>query len=487
MSIQSEISLAVLWTLLAAGCVADRAAERTDGVVRLPDSYEVEAGAKEPAPWYGDFGSEELDELIVRALSDNLRIAAAWERLRRADALVEQSGSALWPTVTASLRAGRSRRESFLSAAGDDASGSVPGRGGVPETGDATFTETRIRGALAARYEVDVWGELRAQASAVELDRDAAGYAAQSLALSIAARVTDVWLDLIWRRELDALLEEQAGVSSTILELIRTRAAVGNPSTIDAKQQAQQVEGLRAEQIRNRLRLNLDRNLLAVLLGVASDEGIEVETARLPEPPALPDPGVPADLLRRRPDVRAAWLRLRAADERSAAAAAARLPGLNLSARVFDESEEVESLFEQTLWSLGAEAVRPLFTAGRLEAEQEEREAGARERLYDYSQTLLTALREVRDAFDRIDRLRELDRSLGRQLEKSGEALELARTQYRNGTASYIQVLTLLRSRQELEQRRLELERRRLGARLRLLRALGGGWTADVSPEGEGT
>jgi outer membrane protein TolC len=200
----------------------------------------------------------------------------------------------------------------------------------------------------------------------------------------------------------------------------------------------------------------------------------------MPELPEIPDPGVPADLIERRPDVRSAMLRLQAADERTAAEVADMLPTLRLSANLSYQAQELADLFDTLFYNLSAEAAQSLFEGGRRLAQVDRAEAAAAEQLYNYGQTLLTAMREVSDALVLEKRQGEFIESLEKQAASAEKALQVARDRYRRGAVEYLRVLTALQSLQQAEQTLLDARRQQFSNRITLCRALGGTWTREL-------
>lgn len=132
--------------------------------------------------------------------------------------------------------------------------------------------------------------------------------------MTTAARVIETWLDLTHSRGQAALLEQQIAIAREYLALAQLQFGQGQGSALDVTQQQQQIESVHAALIQEQANLQLARHELAVLLGEAPQEFGYTPPERLPALPPLPDPGLPAALLQRRPDLRARMFRLRAAD-----------------------------------------------------------------------------------------------------------------------------------------------------------------------------
>jgi outer membrane protein TolC len=219
----------------------------------------------------------------------------------------------------------------------------------------------------------------------------------------------------------------------------------------------------------------VQRHELAVLLGRPPRAENLPEVRTLPPLPPLPDTGLPAELVARRPDGRAAARRLEASDLDLDAAQADRLPALRLTASAAYASDDPGTLFDNWLLNLAAGLTMPLLDGGRRRAETDRTAAVREERVARYREAVLAAFREVEDALVRERRLREEAAALGEELDCGRKALTEARALYVKGQTDYLRVLTALASVQLLERRRISAEANLLRNRVALYRALGGG------------
>jgi len=452
--------------LLCSSCSGTRHAPRSDDVVDTSPDAEIDPRLETLTAdrWCSDFGDVGLDQMVGRAMSDNLELKAAWARLKRADAVADIASARLWPTLSANGTAEYARHGSADFSEFDE--------------GDGSNTEPYWEVSAAASYEVDIWGRHRHRSTAASLEADAAEANARALAITLTSRVAEAWFDVIAQRDRVTLLEDQLEVSNDILELTRLRSRRGIASALDVAQQEQNLESIRGQLAEAESLLSVSRHRLSVLVGERPRRGAAVTQGILP----IESSGVPADLLEQRPDLRAAHLMLEAADERTAAAVADRLPQLRLTGDLGFQAEEISKLFEQLFWTIGAAVTQPVFEGGRLHAEVERNEAIAEERLYVWANTLLVAMREVRDALAREKNQHERLESLERERTIASSALELARKRYRNGASDYLRVLTALETLQEIERTLLEARRQQLSHRIGLCRALGGTWVDSVEP-----
>jgi len=444
--------LAILLLCLLPGCSFVR--EPASPPVALPEAFSDSGAAPLAGRWWRSLDDVELDGLVEQALADNLSLYGAWDRLDQARATARKAGAELLPTLTAEGGVARSWQE---------ASG-------------VRSQATSYSAGLVASYELDLWGRVRASRAASVLEVEATAEDVQASAISLTAEVADTWYRLVEQRGQRLLLESQLDTNLKVLTLLDLQFRTGRIGIADVLQQRQLVESKRGERHAVEARLTVLENALAVLLGQAPGLQELPSQQTLPELPPLPRTGVPAELLERRPDVRRAWLRMRAADQRVASAVAARFPRLSLGGSLEDTAASAGELFDDWFASLAANLALPLVDGGLRRAEVERTRGVAAEALHDYGQVVLEALAEVEDALAQERRQRELVTSLELQVGYAGESVERIRDRYLKGAADYERVLTALLSYQNLQLRVLSARRELLGYRIALCRALAGGW-----------
>jgi outer membrane protein TolC len=305
------------------------------------------------------------------------------------------------------------------------------------------------------------------------LDADAAQEDLQTAALSLAAQICVIWYQLAESLLQLSLLEKQQEVNTLGLELIRLRFTAGQVSIADLLQQQQLIESKTGEMARERAAAGRLENQLAVLAGRAPGMFSLPLQPVLVELPPLPDPGVPLELLSRRPDIRSAFLAVRAADRRVAAAIAETYPRLSLSVDL-STSGSAGELFDNWLAAIAANLIAPLVDGGSRQAEVERTKAVTEERLFAYRQTILEAVGEVEDALIVEEEQKNLIASLEKQLELATQTIVTVRDRYKLGAVDYQRVLTALLSQQTLERNVLAARRQLIDNRIALYRALGG-------------
>ena len=411
-----------------------------------------------PAQWWLTFNDPELASLIDRALARNFSLRSVWDRLAQAEAVARKAGAPLWPSVDGAFEARRSRSE-------------VEGR--VPK--EKVYTTDLALGAVAS-YELDLWGRVRSARDAAALDVLATREQLQAAAITLSAQVAEVWYALVEQRGQVEVLQRQIKVNEDVLEAITARFRSGQSGAADVLRQQQLVESNRGNLVVAEARSTLLEHQLAILLGQPPKTSVASNDSSLSQPEPLPHAGLPAELVRHRPDIRQAYYEVLAADRRVAAAVADRFPRIGLSASVETSGAEWRDLFNNWLGTLAANVVAPLFDGGSRKAEVERTRAVISESLNLYGQTVLNALGEVEDALEQERRQRDLIVSLDKQLELSQRTIERLKDGYLNGAVNYLDFLQALVSQQSLERSQLQARRELLQFRIELCRALGSGW-----------
>ncbi len=419
----------------------------------MPEAFSDSGSQRVPDRWWTVFQDAQLNALVDRALESNFDLRAAWQRLREARAIVVRESASMLPDLEGLFN------------------GEISG--GEPRS------EERLRLGLTSSYEVDLWGRIRSSVEADQYRANATRADYQAAALSLSAEVARAWYRLVEARGQLELLQEQIDANQKTLRLLRSRFANGQVRAVDVIRQRQLLESTREQKSVIRSRLQVLQHQLAVLLGRPPQTKVHSAREDLPDIPALPDTGIPAELVRRRPDVKSAYHRVQAADRELAASISNQYPRLNLTASLSTVSESASHLFEAWARSFSGDLTAPLLDAGRRAAEVDRTEARGKLRLLEYGQAVLSAFQEVEDALvqekGQLDRIRSLERQV-RLAEESSEQL---RSEYYNGAADFIDVLTALTEEQQLRRDLLEARLLRLEYRIGLYRSLAGGFPID--------
>ena len=452
-SIARAAGMMLCLALAAPSCRVPAPAATTP--VAVPKTFSATGTVAAPAQWWTAFGDKQLDALMARAVAGNLDLPAAWDRLAQAEATARRAGADLVPSLTGDASASRTRARTR------------PGGGA---------SANRFALGLTASYEVDLWGRVRSTRDAAALAARASRDDVTATAITLTAQVATAWVRLVDQRGQLALLDGQIRTNAEYLELVTLRFRRGQVSAVDVLQQRQLLESTQAEKVQAEAARQVLEHQVAILLGQPPTAKAAPANGALPALPELPATGLPADLVQRRPDVRAAFLRLGAASQAVAAAVADRFPTVSLAATAETADTNVRDLFGNWLASLAANLAAPILDGGRRAAEVDRARAVAAERLHAYAQAILTSLQEVEDALVQEQRQREFLASLERQLDLASKSAAQTRDRYIKGAEDYLRVLTSLQSYQRLPRSVLAARRELIEFRIDLYRALGGGW-----------
>lgn len=454
--------------LAVSGCVENSA--YLDPTVEVPGSFSESGKVRQPDRWWTVFGSRELNGFVSEAFRSELNLQAAWERFRAAEAVQDRETASLFPELDGIVDA-----ERFDGGGGGNRDGRDGGRGGE----DGKVYEL----GFDASYEIDLWGRIRAASDAERFRASATFADAEAFALALAAEVTSTWMQLLDANARLSLLGEQIETNEKLLTQLKNQFAGGQGRSVDVVRQQQLIAATRQEKHSVESEIRVLENRFAVLLGRPPQSGFKYTQRTLPGLPPLPDTGIPCDLVQRRPDVRAAFDRLRAANRDMAAAVSDQYPRLTLTASITSEDEGAEQLFENWARTFAANLVAPLLDGGRRRAEVRRTLAVEYQLLYDYGQVILTAFQEVEDALVQEKlQLRQI-RELEEQVRLADRAYDQLLVEYLNGFSNFIDLLTALTDRQELRRTLISARRQALEYRIDLYRALAGGCSDSDLPE----
>lgn len=379
-----------------------------------------------PDRWWGAFADAGLDQEINQALCGNFDLAAAVHRLRAAQALTRREASDLFPDLN-----GRASNQNTVG----------PG----PSTARASW-------GLEAAYQLDFWGQIRSRVDA-ELLRTSATHADyHTVALTLSAEIARTWFALIEDYAQLELLDEQVATNEKGLKAVELRfAETGEGGSPNVLRQRQLVQSTLEQIIVVKTDIEILEHRLAVLTGQPPQTATYAPGSVFPELPPIPYTGLPAELLNRRPDVRARHFALAAADRDLAAAVLDQYPRIDLTASILNSAESPETLFRDWFASIGGQLLGPILDGGQRRAEVERQRALVKLRFSEYRQSILIALQEVEDglALERYQ-LERID-NLEKQVELAEKASEQLLQFFITGEATYLDVLSANQSQQRLQ------------------------------------
>jgi NodT family efflux transporter outer membrane factor (OMF) lipoprotein len=430
--------------------------------------------------WWQGFRSEELNELIEQARTQNFDIAAAIARIREADAQVRIAGAAMLPTLNASGNASWSHSSGSTSRVSSTAaSGVVQTTSRVGRPFDTHFYSVNLNTA----YMVDFWERNLATLQAAEASAVFSRFDQQVVALTVVTSVANAWFTALAFADRLAVAQRNLADAEQTLAVIHGRLDVGTASALDVAQQDALVADERATipSFRNQLEQQV------IGLGILVGRPPETITAR---PGSLEDlslprvaAGLPSELLERRPDVAEAEAQLVAANFNIKSARAAFFPTLQLTGSAGFQNAALSTLFGPGgfFTSAAAGLAQPLFDAGLLRGQLEMSKGRYEELLADYRKSVVQAFTDVEDALTAWRFTSEQEALQRQAVITARRAATIARAQMQAGTVDVTTVLqvetTLFNDEDLLAQVRLA----QFQALLSLYKALGGGW---VSPSG---
>ena len=438
--------------VLIGGCSVSSGPQPSEPVT-LPETFSRSGEIVLQEQWWRLFDDAALNRLVDEALVSNLSLQATWERLAQARAAADKSGAGQYPDLTLSG-----------SASSTDNHGAAKG------------SSEYYSAALAASYELDLWGRVGSAAEAARLDVEASKEQLHTAQISLSAEVATTWYGLQGQHLHAALLAEQVTLNEKHLALTERKFRSGQANASDVLQQRQSLEAVKGDAILSQKSIELYEHRLAVLLGRTPGSVQYPQLGALPAIRPLPQTGIPSELLMQRPDVKAAYFTLMADDKRLAAAVAERYPRITLSASLESSAFKAADLFDSWLLGLAGNLAAPLLDGGERKAEVARSEAVRNEQLYTYGDTLLSALREVEDALSEVAHQQRYLASLDKQIALSEASVAQIREHYLHGKSSYVSFLNAQLSHQNLQRTRLTALRELIDKRIALYRSLATGW-----------
>jgi multidrug efflux system outer membrane protein len=423
--------------------------------------------AKTPAAWpstdwWRGFGSAQLDDFIAQAQRANDDIGAAVARVRQADAQVQIAGAPLLPTLGVSADASRQRQKPSVNAS----SGARP----------VTFNQFSAQ--ASASYQLDFWGKNRALSNAARFTATATRYDRATVELTVMTSVATTYFQAIELQDRLNVAQQDLTTAQTILRDLTFEETVGTANALDVAQQATTVAVINASipPLRQQLRQSVDA--LAVLVGkMPQDLQAPAGTlSELSEP--VVGPGLPSELLARRPDVAAAEAQLMSANANIQAARAAFFPSINLTADGGFVSTALSGLISPAnrVFALTGGLTQDIFQGGALVGGYRLNKARYTELLSDYHKSVLSAFSNVEDALVATQQtseqyLREQD-----AVAKARRAYEITEIQLHAGTVNVLTVLNTQSALFSAEDALVQVRFAHLQALVQLFNALGGGW-----------
>ena len=416
------------------------------------------------AAWWATLNDPELSSLIDRAVLGNLDLKKALARVREARARRGMAKADLFPTL--------------------DATGSATWSRTSKDTGTGK-TNDLYAASFDAGWELDIFGGVRRSVEAAGADLQATQEDLRNVLVSLLAEVALNYIDVRTSQVLIAVAEANLEAQSETYQLTQWRYEAGLSDELAVQQARYNLENTRSLIPAFRTRLEEAMNRIAVLLGEQPGKVHPELEKREPIPvtPLNVAVGVPADLLRRRPDVRQAERQLAAQTARIGVATADLYPKFTLSGSIGLEAFSLSNLSSSGAWSLsgGPRITWAIFKGGAIRQNIEVQSALQEQALIQYEATILSALEEVENALVAYAEVQQRRQSLSEATQAAQKAVDLAQHRYQAGLTDFNNVLDAQRSLLSFQEQLAQSEGTVTSNLVRLYKALGGGWTSLVS------
>lgn len=465
--------------LLSACSVGPDYRPRSAAELGVPDAYSVAAApaSENLTKWWRNFDDPVLGQLVEQAAAANLDLAQAVARLRQAREALVVSQSSLLPTLSGSGGFNRTQ--------------TLRGGGTTLTLPDGTVTDTAGGGGrsnfslgLDASYQLDLFGGIRRGVEAGRAQYEATGFDYATTLLSVESEVARNYvLARAYQAQL-ANAKANLAIQDDNLEIAGFRVQAGLVSSVDVEQ----ARASRAQTAANLPQIEQQYNAAVSRIGVLTGQApgalkpLLAEARPIPSGPRTVGAGIPANVLRQRPDVRAAERTLAATTAQIGVAKAQLFPALNISGSLDTTAPSAGGLFDTITGGLFAGLTQAIFNGGRLNAQVRSSRAAADGAFAAYKSSVLTALEDIENAIVALQTAQERERQFVIAHDASNASAILARSQYRTGLTDFTTLNTqeaaLISARNGLVQARSD----KANALIALYAALGGGWDPEVTP-----
>ena len=423
--------------------------------VDLPSTYSTTAEARGPMGWVHDFQDAMLFSLVEEGLHHNHDLVAAAWRIEAAKANAAVTGADRFPSISAGAEAGRAQRLAM---------------------DDSKVTANTFGLDLSASWEADLWGRIRHTERAALHEVIASEADLISVRHALAASIARSWFNLVEAHLQVELAVQTLANYSNSLEVVESGFARGVTRAVDVRLTRTDIATARGRLAAEQRQQDAARRTLLLLTGLPQSTPPPTGHLELPELTETLPAGVPAELLIRRPDLRAANARLGAALDRLNAADRALLPGLRLTGSIGTSSDELEEVLDpdRLIWNLLAGLAQPIFQGGQLRETVHLRDATHRAAVETFAQDVLEALQEVETALAAETWLRQQVAALDDAVNESRDTDEQALDDYIKGLSDFLTVLETQRRAFNARSSLLSARNALLQNRINLYLAIGG-------------
>jgi NodT family efflux transporter outer membrane factor (OMF) lipoprotein len=415
--------------------------------------------------WWEIYGDPQLDALEEQVSVSNQSLKAAQAQFLEARAAIRTVRAAYFPTVTAGASASGTRQSQNKAVFGT--------------TSPITYADYQLP-PIDVSWEPDVWGRVRRSVEAARSEAQATAADLASLDLSLHAELA---LDYFQLRGLDSqkqLLDSTVESYERALQLTDSRYKGGVSSAVDVAQAQTQLETTRAQAEDVSVDRAAFEHAIAVLIGKPPYQFSQQSSPLANPPPQIP-PGMPSDLIERRPDIAAAERRVQEANAQIGVARAAYFPIFALTGGGGFDSSKITNLLDgpSGFWSLAGSAAELIFDGGQRRGVTDQARAAYDKSVDTYRETTLTAFQEVEDNLAALRILEEEAKTQDAAVAAAEHFLDLSNNRYKGGVANYLEVTTAQSAALGNQRAAVDVLTRRMAASVLLIKALGGGWNVS--------
>jgi NodT family efflux transporter outer membrane factor (OMF) lipoprotein len=417
--------------------------------------------------WWTIYEDPDLAALLEQVAVSNQTLKGAEARYAQARSAVDAARSAFFPSLSGDVNATRSKTRAGSIAIATDGSGTA-------STGSKV---TNYTAGLDARWEIDLWGQLRRQFESGRASEQASAADVEAARLSLQAELATDYFQLRVTDAQVALLEDTVKAFETNYGITKNRYAAGVAARVDLVQAESQLLSVRSQALDLRGTRATLEHAIAVLVGKPPSTFAIPPAPFRAKVPLVPT-GVPSTLLERRPDIAAAERRMAAANAQIGVAKAAYFPALTLSGSTGGASTTFSKILDapNRTWSLGAALAGTILDFGARGAAVDSARAAYDGAVASYRETVLGGFQDVEDNLATLHWLGEASKVQDEAARAARESVTLTLNQYKAGTVSYLNVVQVQATQLAEDRTTVTLAGRRLAASVGLIRALGGSW-----------
>ncbi len=466
-------AIAPLTMLLLSGCVVgpDHQAPEIQLPGKFAEAGKASNGDISTVAWWNAFNDSRLNGYVSTGLTQNLTVLQAIERINQAQSNITVAGAGSLPSLTSTFRH------------------QTQGSGGSLPSSNDNVTNTTSN-AFNVGWLLDLFGQYRRAQESAGASLDAAYATANVQRLTLISAVTSAYIDVRYYQERLAIARQNLGSRRETLSLTKLQLDAGAASRLDVVQSEGLVNSTLAQMPALETNFRRAAHRIATLLGMPADSLVmELQRgASQPVARTIPRTGIPADLIRNRPDIRVAERQLAAAVADIGVAEAQLYPSITLSGSITPSFTNISNGARGTSngWGFGPSITLPILDGGRLRAGVDIQKSVAREQYLAWKATVLNAVEEVENALTALNRDQQTVSAYRRTVSSYQEALSLATASYRDGASSLLDVLDAQRNVSDAQSQLATAIQQAAQDYVALSVALGGGYAVGQTTTSKG-